>query len=138
MSTSALPRLRRSQGAVRRAPGWVRVFALLLALLAASGQQRTSTPEVRALAPVARAVAASAQHIQTDALRAGPALRVAAAPSFLPQPPLLPIAVWSSRWASSGFAIPSALGAPPVYRALGHFHGQRRIPRMNSEEPPRA
>lgn len=121
---------------VSRRTHWLRLFALLIALLGLSAQQRVLTPTVRPNAPVARLVAERVQSIETHAVPAQSALRVAAAPVFARVP-------WFSEpsfdWPQSGVrAGPALLPADPSYVSLSHFHSKRRIPRMNSEEPPRA
>ena len=121
---------------VSRRTHWLRLFALLIALLGLSAQQRVLTPTVRPSAPVARLVVERVQSIETHAVPAQSALRVAAAPVFARVP-------WFSEpsfdWPQSGVrAGPALLPADPSYVSLSHFHSKRRIPRMNSEEPPRA
>jgi len=115
---------------------WLRLFALLIALLGLSAQQRVLTPTVRPSAPVARLVVERVQSIETHAVPAQSALRVAAAPVFARVP-------WFSEpsfnWPQFGVrARPPLPSAGPSYVSLSHFHSKRRIPRMNSEEPPRA
>lgn len=144
VSTRVLVRL-----GVRRAGGhrstarwlhacWLRVFVLLLTLLGSVAQQRVLTPVLRPSASV-RVVAERVQSIETDALRAETSLRVVPAPVLgrVPWFPT-PVAVWP-RFRARSFSF----GAPPPPLApagpsIAHFHGQRRIPRMNSEDPPRA
>jgi len=119
----------------QRAP-WLRLFALLIALLGLSAQQRMLTPAVRPSASVVRLVAERVQSIETHALRSEPATRVAAAPVFARVPWFtVPSAVWPDLVARSYFAPSAAVRASA---SLSHFHSKRRIPRMNSEEPPRA
>jgi len=96
-----------------------------------------------------RAAAFEVQSRSSSALRAAPerqastllapraqAVHIAKAALRERLPPFVP-ALWA-RFAAcvSEGASPSAALGPGV--VLGHFHGQRRIPRMNSEEPPRA
>jgi hypothetical protein len=117
-----------------------RLPAALLALLLCA--------VLSALAAPRAAHADAAPHFVGSALRAAPephpsallaprAPKVHVAPAA-PAERLPPFAAWSS----SHFR---ALICEQVGRArtlgpgvvLGHFHGQRRIPRMNSDEPPR-
>jgi len=120
---------------VRRAH-WLRLIALLVALLGLSAQQRTLTPALRPNASVVRVVAQRVQSIESQAVRAQPAVRVPAAPEFGRIPSFSEPRVAGPR--------PSAerCKAPPDSSALcvstSHFHSKRRIPRMNSDEPPRA
>jgi len=120
---------------VRRAH-WLRVFALLIALLGLSAQQRVLSPTVRPSAPVARLVAERVQSIETHAVPAQSALRVVQAPVFARVPWFSPP---TFNWPQLGVrARPTQPSADPSYASLSHFHSKRRIPRMNSEEPPRA
>ncbi|HEY0468669.1 MAG TPA: hypothetical protein VGC79_30955 [Polyangiaceae bacterium] len=124
-----------TQAVVRRAP-WLRLFALLIVLLGVAAQQRVLTPAMRPSASVVRLVAERVQSIETQALRAEPALRVAVAPIFARVPRLSePNLAWPRR------ALHTCLAPPLAHRScasISHFHSKRRIPRMNSEEPPRA
>ena len=126
---------RRARAHVLRAC-WLRAFVLLLTLLGLVAQQRVLAPVVRSADSVARLVVERVQSIETDAVRSEPSLRVA------PAPVLARVPWWCSEptiaWPSfvAAFSAPSPAG--PAYASIGHFHGQRRIPRMNSEEPPRA
>lgn len=119
---------------VRRA-FWLRLFALSIALLALVAQQRVLAPAVRPSASVARLVAERVQSIESHALRAEPALRVDIAPVFARVPWFSPP---SALWPELGVR---ARPAPPTAAqscvSISHFHSKRRIPRMNSEEPPR-
>ena len=126
---------RRPHGSWLRAC-WLRAFVLLITLLGLVAQQRVLTPVVRPSASVARLVAERVQSIETHAVRAEPSLRVAPAPA-LPRVPSFPepIVAWPRVFVPAFSAPPPAA---PVDASIGHFHGQRRIPRMNSEEPPRA
>jgi hypothetical protein len=116
---------------------WLRAFVLLLTLLGTVAQQRVLTPVVRPSASVARLVAERVQSIETHAVRAEPSLRVAPAPVFarLPSSFTEPFVAWPSFFVRAFSASPPT---GPECASIGHFHGQRRIPRMNSEEPPRA
>jgi len=124
------------RSAVVRRARWLRLFALLLTLLGLAAQQRVLTPVVRPSDSVARLVAERIQSIETHAVRAEPALRVAAAPVFARVPPLSEgIVAWSRA------SVQPCLAPPCAERATAsntHFHSKRRIPRMNSDEPPRA
>lgn len=132
---------RATRAVVRRSSGlracWLRVFALFVMLFGLVAQQRVLTPLVRPSVSVARLVAERAQSIETHAVRAEPSLRVAPAPVFARLPGFTePFFSWPRCRARF-----SEVASPPTEPAcvsIGHFHGQRRIPRMNSEEPPRA
>jgi len=109
---------------------------LLLALLGLVAQQRVLTPAVRSSAPLVRLVAERLQSIETHAVRAQPALRVVAAPVFVRIP-----SFGDGMLARASVRVPERAEPPPSQPgrpSIAHFHGQRRIPRMNSEEPPRA
>jgi hypothetical protein len=124
------------RSAVVRRAHWLRALALVLTLLGLAAQQRVLTPTVRSSASVARLVAQRVESIETHAVRVEPAMRMTAVPVFARVP-------WSS---APVFACPwrgiRACAAPPAAdpprASLSHFHSKRRIPRMNSEEPPRA
>ena len=135
VSLSVSSRVPANPAVVRRAH-WLRFFALLIALLGVAAQQRALTPEVRPSAAVVRLVAERVQSIETHAVRAEPALRVAVAPVFARVPSFSELSVARPR---PPFEVCSApLAAIRARTAYSHFHSKRRIPRMNSEEPPRA
>ena len=115
-----------------------RLLALLLVLVAMLGQQRVVTPVVHHSAPpVARLVCERAELIQSNALRSEVAPRLAPAP-VLARPPAEPVVVAAARFGSVGEP-PLLLEASLQPGEVSHyFHSKRRIPRMNSEEPPRA
>jgi len=122
--------------AVVRRKQWLRLFALVITLLGLAAQQRVLTPAVRPSASVARLVAERTQRLETQAVRAEPALRIAAAPVFARVP-------WFSEptVVRSELRVRACAAPPPPDRcgaSISHFHSKRRIPRMNSEEPPRA
>lgn len=122
--------------AVTRRSKGVRLFALLLTLLGLVAQHRVLTPAVRPSVSVARLVAERVQSIETHAVRADAALRVAPAPVFDRIPPFRePVVTWLRFQDHARSASP---GLEPTCASISHFHSQRRIPRMNSEEPPRA
>jgi hypothetical protein len=122
--------------AVTRRTQWLRLFALVITLLGLAAQQRALTPAIRSSAGVVRLVAERTQRLETEAVRAEPALRVAAAPVFVRVPWFAgPSVVRFELGARARSALPKA---EPSYSSLSHFHSKRRIPRMNSEEPPRA
>lgn len=126
---------RRTRAHVLRAC-WLRAFVLLITLLGLVAQQRVLAPVVRPVDSVARLVAERVQSIETHAVRSEPSLRVAPAPVLARVPCFSePTIAWPSFFVAA-FSAPSL--ARPAYASIGHFHGQRRIPRMNSEEPPRA
>jgi len=124
-----------AQRAVVRRAHWLRLFALVIALLGLGAQQRVLRPVVRPSAPVARLSVERVQGIETHAVRAEPALRVAPAPVFARVPPFAePFVAWP-RLAIQLHAAPSS--AERARAPISYFHSKRRIPRMNSEEPPR-
>jgi len=115
---------------------WLRCFVLLLTLLGLFAQQRVLTPALRPSAAVVRQISVRAQSVETHAVRAEPAQRVAAAPVFARGPWFPELFVAAPR-----AHVHAALAPPPAdpsRASLSHFHSKRRIPRMNSEEPPRA
>ena len=112
-----------------------RLFALLVALLVGALQPRLVAAPAAYGGAAPRVVAQHAPRAETNALRADVAARVAPAP-VLSRPPSLLAAVGALRWPSERLvaAEPSpAQSRQPVV----HFHSKRRIPRMNSDEPPR-
>jgi len=122
--------------AVARRAHWLRLFALMVSLLGLAAQQRVLTPVVRPSSSVVRLVAERTQSIESHAVRADPAARVAAAPTFARVPLFsVPLVTWPRVVRDSFFSAPRRSGA---LAAFSHFHSKRRIPRMNSEEPPRA
>jgi len=127
----------RSLGAHWLRASWLRALALLVLLLGLVAQQRVLTSAVRpSTSSVARLVAERVQSIETHAVRADAPLRVAPAPFFARLPPFSePVVAWPNV-RSQAYSVSSP--ASPACASIGHFHGQRRIPRMNSEEPPRA
>ena len=125
-----------ARAAVNRRAYGLRLFALLITLFGLAAQQRVLTPAVRPSASVVRLVAERVQSIETHAVRAEPAARVAPAPVFARVP-------WRSEplvaWPRSDIRVcPAPPSAEQSYASRSHFHSKRRIPRMNSEEPPRA
>jgi hypothetical protein len=98
-------------------------------------QQRVLTLTLRPSASVVRQIAERAQSRETHALRAEPALRIAAAPVFAREPSLPELFVAWPRPRAHVAPAPAARAPSPA--SLSHFHSKRRIPRMNSEEPPR-
>ena len=107
-----------------------------MTLLGVLAQQRVLSPAMRPNASVVRLIAERVQSIETHAVRAEPALRVPNAPLFgrvprFPEPTL--------AWPRQRFEDCAApLLSLRAVASISHFHAQRRIPRMNSEEPPRA
>ena len=119
---------------------WLRPFALMITLLALALQQRVLTPTMRPSAAVVRVVAERPPSIETHALRAQPALRVAITPAYVRLFARVPwsfeaIASWPR--ADARIDVPASC-ADQLCASVSHFHSKRRIPRMNSEEPPRA
>ena len=115
----------------------VRAFALLLALLLVSLQSRVFGASAGQLgASVSRVVAAHSQRVETNALRVSVAARVTP-PPVLYRAPCLPAEPAARAGSGARVAAPRAQ-ASQVRQAVSHFHSKRRIPRMNSDEPPRA
>ena len=115
-----------------------RLLALLLVLVAVLGQQRVITPATHApTAAVARLVAERAELIQSNALRSEVAARLAP-PTVLARPPSLPVVVPPARLRSLDEPVCTLEPLRRSGEVPRHFHSKRRIPRMNSEEPPRA
>lgn len=113
-----------------------RLLALLLVLAAVLGQQRVVTTAWHHPAPVARLASERAELIQSNALRSEVASRLAPAPVFA-RPPALAVVLPPVRFRSLGEPTLALESRAPAEVAC-HFHSKRRIPRMNSEEPPRA
>ena len=122
---------------VVRRTHWLRLFALLIALLGLVG------PAARAHAHGApkrpgRAARGRARAEYRDPCRAR---RVGAARCCVRRSLLACRGSQnpSFNWPRFGVrACPALPSAGPSYVSLSHFHSKRRIPRMNSEEPPRA
>jgi hypothetical protein len=113
-----------------------RCFALLLALLIVALPLRAVAVTAGQLASSgSRLLAKRSQGLELNAVRAEVAARVAPAP-VLDRPPCLPARVTVCTWRSAQLAPPHARGGQ-VGHVVSHFHSKRRIPRMNSDEPPR-
>ena len=127
-SRSAVPRPR---FALRR------FFAFVAALLALTGQQRVVESAPLVVASEARVVAGHAPRVESHAVRLEASVRVARAP-------LVTRLSVSATFFCTASCVPSEHGlfarAERVESAqvVTHFHAQRRIPRMNTEEPPRS
>lgn len=113
-----------------------RLFALFVLTLTLFAQQRVARAAHLAELAVSSGASERAERIESNALHVEVAVRVARAP-FLARLPIVPPLL-------SGFRAPGwqrllQVRAAHQERAqLGaHFHAKRRIPRMNSEEPPR-
>src|SRR5450755_2906962 len=120
----------------RRSPG-ARGIALLLALLVILLQPRAfAASAVQLGASVSRVVTAHSQRVESNALRVRAAVRVAPAQAFF-RAPCLPVQLSPRAWPCARAAAPR-VQASQVRQAVSHFHSKRRIPRMNSDEPPRA
>ncbi|HEX3851064.1 MAG TPA: hypothetical protein VHW01_08865 [Polyangiaceae bacterium] len=114
-----------------------RGFGLFLALLVVLLQPRAfAASTVQLGASVTRVVAAHSQRVETDALRASAAVRVAPPQTFF-RAPCLPTD-WLPRLSPRARVAVARVRASQVRQAVSHFHSKRRIPRMNSDEPPRA
>jgi hypothetical protein len=113
------------------------LFALVATLLALLAQQRFVESAPLVAASEARVVAGHAPRVESHALRVEATVRVARAP-LLTRLPL------SATFFCTASRIPSERGlfarAQCVERAqvATHFHAKRRVPRMNTEEPPRS
>jgi hypothetical protein len=114
----------------------LRLFALLVAVLALNAQQRVVKAVHLLSATTIRAVAERPETVESDALRAEPSLRIARAP-FLTRLPVATNAVLVFGSAGESSLLVRAARGQRV-ELVTHFHAKRRIPRMNSEEPPRA
>jgi hypothetical protein len=124
------------RAAAQRAAWLLRLFALSITLLGLAAQQRVLTPAIRSSASVVQVVAERTQRLETEAVRAEPALRAAAAPVFVRVPWFVGATVVRRELGIRARA--AAPPAAPAFLSLSYFHSKRRIPRMNSEEPPRA
>jgi hypothetical protein len=113
----------------------VRLFALLVGVLALGAQQRV----VRAvhIVPVSAShvVSERPETIESKALRAESSLRVAPAP-VLERVPVALLSMRASRLPSTRRLVTRSASVERA-QLVTHFHAKRRIPRMNSEEPPR-
>lgn len=115
----------------------LRLCTLLAALLTFAAQQRVSVVTPLVLASEARAVPERPPRVESTALRVEAGLRVLRAP-LLGRLPLAATFFTASRLPLAyGFAARAEHDGVGV-RVVTHFHAKRRIPRMNSEEPPRA
>lgn len=113
-----------------------RLLALIVVLLALLAQQRTLVPVVHQPVAVARLVAERGEHVQSNAVRSEAALRVVPS-ALLPGVPVFPAAtVPAFSWLEPRLH-PELVAALQPAEVARHFHSKRRIPRMNSEEPPR-
>ena len=114
-----------------------RLLALLVALLVLAVQPRAFAASLPCMGSGPHVVTNHAPRAESHALRVEVALRVAPAPVLgrVPCPAPEP---GVRRWPSWRLAAVRALPArAPLGQRLSHFHSQRRIPRMNSDEPPR-
>jgi hypothetical protein len=114
----------------------LRLCALLVALLALGAQQRV----VRAVhwVPLAatQVVSERSEKVESNALRVESPERVAPAPRSGRVPVDTSLAT-ALRACQAHATSTRAVGVRRAQRTT-HFHAKRRIPRMNSEEPPRA
>jgi hypothetical protein len=113
----------------------LRFLALLVTLLALGAQQR----ELRAQRVVSdaalRVLRERPETLESKALRATPSVRVAPAP-FLERLKVVALGVPPVQRANARWLVSRALTVQGA-QVLTHFHALRRIPRMNTEEPPR-
>jgi hypothetical protein len=107
-----------------------------VALLTFAAQQRVSEVTPLVLASESRAVSERAPRAEHAALRVEVGLGVLRAP-LLTRLPLAATFFTASRLRLAYGVSPRAEHVARV-RVVTHFHAKRRIPRMNSEEPPRA
>ena len=127
---------RTPRGSVVLRSALLRLFALLVAVFALNAQQRVVRSVRLAPATSLRVVAERPETIESNALRAPPSVRVAPAP-VLERLPVVPFAVAAAHAPSARLLITRAAGTERA-QLVTHFHAKRRIPRMNSEEPPRS
>ena len=115
---------------------WARLLAIVVAVLALSAQQRLVKSAPSNSAAQLRVVGERSQGVESNALRATWSVRVAPAP-VLARLPIVSSALGTWRVPSARLFVRHATGVGPA-QFVTHFHAKRRIPRMNSEEPPRA
>jgi len=114
----------------------LRFLALLVTLLALGAQQRSLRAE-RAVSDAAlRVLPERPETLESKALCAPSPVRVAPAP-FLERLKVVALGVAPVHRANARWLVSRALALRGA-QVLTHFHAQRRIPRMNTEEPPRA
>ncbi|HEY4102841.1 MAG TPA: hypothetical protein VGM44_03085 [Polyangiaceae bacterium] len=128
-----------SRARARRAESrsvWVRWFALLVCVVALVAQTRAASAFELVRVSSSSVVREHVERSESKALFVQASLGVARAP-FLMRLPIVPASF-------SAFGIPTNFGLVARARQgvcaerVTHFHAKRRIPRMNSEEPPRA
>ena len=132
--------LRVSNRSTRRRAGLralsLRFLALLVTLLALGAQQRGLRAEHAVSDAALRVPPQRPETLESKALCAPSSVRVAPAP-FLERLKVVALGVAPVQRANARWLISRALAAQGP-QVLTHFHALRRIPRMNTEEPPRA
>jgi hypothetical protein len=113
----------------------LRCFALLVTLLALGAQQRGLRAEHAVAHAALRVVPERPETLESKALCAPASVRVAPAP-FLERVKVVTFGVALVQRANARWLV-SSTRALQGAQVLTHFHAQRRIPRMNTEEPPR-
>jgi hypothetical protein len=122
------------ESARRRRATWLRIAALLVALFGLAAQQRVVRAEPVVAASASRIGVAHAPRVESNALCVASSCRVAPTPRFAG----VPVLAWFTRDPRVVTLRLLSARAERSQRALAstHFHAKRRIPRMNSEEPP--
>ena len=113
-----------------------RLFALLVLVLTLFAQQRVARAAHLAELAVSSNASERADRIESNALRVVVAVRVARAP-FLARLPIAPPLLAGFRAPSWQRLLHVRASREERAQLCTHFHAKRRIPRMNSEEPPR-
>ena len=109
----------------------MRLFAILLAVLALCAQQRAVKTVRLAVIRATSVVVERPERIETNAVRADSSLRVERAP-LIARLPVASAPVTSFRSPRARRLISRAAFGRRAQRVT-HFHAKRRIPRMNSE-----
>jgi hypothetical protein len=130
-------RLRRRSLGVRPRFALRRLVAIVAALLALMAQQRVVESAPLVAAPEARVVALHAPRAESHALRVEASVRVARAP-LLTRLPLSEAFLFATSCVPSERGLFARAACVEPAQVVTHFHAKRRIPRMNTEEPPRA
>jgi len=128
VASSSKPRRRGAHSTLSR------LFALIVLLLSLLAQQRIARPAHLATMTTSASVSERSERVESSALLVEVALRVARAPFLARLPVALPS--FTSFRAHAGRLLVRASSEERAQLST-HFHAKRRIPRMNSEEPPR-
>ncbi len=113
-----------------------RLFALFVLVLTLFAQQRVARAAHLSALGVSSSVSERAERIESAALHVVVAVRVARAP-FLARLPIAPPLAAGFRAPVWQRLLHVRAAREERARLCTHFHAKRRIPRMNSEEPPR-